>query len=359
MVRLVALAALTGCASACSDTGSASPSEDADASGGGTGGGRDAGADAAVDDGDTDAGLNLPRFLSDTGLYEDISGDRIASGVRAYQPRWQLWSDSADKRRWLRLPEGDAIDTSDMNFWRFPVGTQVWKEFTRGSVRVETRLLEKTASSTWEMVAYQWNDAQTEAEARPEGVANASDTPHDIPSTAQCDICHGAMNGDVVTSVSALMLSHDGPGLMLTSLIAEDRLSDPPPGDFELPGSDVAVRAMGYLHANCGICHNRTAEIFTTIDMRLWQDVEQLGSIEETTVWQTAVGQAQSTGGADRIAPGNADFSAVVARMNTRGLIGMPPLGTEDVDSDGIGAVRGWIESLSSDGGVPDAGDGG
>ena len=44
--------------------------------------------------------------------------------------------DRAAKRRWIQLPEGATIDTSDMDYWQFPVGTKLWKEFVRDGVRV-------------------------------------------------------------------------------------------------------------------------------------------------------------------------------------------------------------------------------
>ena len=46
----------------------------------------------------------LPERLSETGLYTDIASDRVADGVLAYQPAFALWSDGADKRRWISLP---------------------------------------------------------------------------------------------------------------------------------------------------------------------------------------------------------------------------------------------------------------
>ncbi len=48
-----------------------------------------------------------------------------------------------------------------------------------------------------------------------------------------------------------------------------------------------------------------------------------------------------------RVAPGDPDASAVVARMSARGSKDqMPPLATEATDSTGIGKVRRWIASL-------------
>src|SRR5687768_9685692 len=40
----------------------------------------------------------LPDRLTATGLYEDIASDRLAPGITAFRPAFELWSDGADKR---------------------------------------------------------------------------------------------------------------------------------------------------------------------------------------------------------------------------------------------------------------------
>ena len=55
--------------------------------------------------------------------------DIIVSGFSVDQvvllaPAYELWSDGALKRRWIRLPPDGRIDTSDMDSWVFPIGTQ-------------------------------------------------------------------------------------------------------------------------------------------------------------------------------------------------------------------------------------------
>src|SRR3954451_12548637 len=85
----------------------------------------------------------LPKTLSDTGLFADPQNERLGPGVVAYRPQFELWSDGASKRRWIFVPEGARIDSTDMDAWLFPPGTKLWKEFTRDGVRVETRLLYK------------------------------------------------------------------------------------------------------------------------------------------------------------------------------------------------------------------------
>src|SRR4029079_11089563 len=72
----------------------------------------------------------LPERLSQTGLYADAALQQPAADLRAFAPEYELWSDGAKKQRWLRLPPGTPIDTSDMDSWVFPVGTQLWKEFS-------------------------------------------------------------------------------------------------------------------------------------------------------------------------------------------------------------------------------------
>src|SRR5258708_21271302 len=150
-------------------------------------GGSDGGAIDASDGGGGDgAGSDAmgPSLLSQTGLYADVAKETLANGVFAFQPQYTLVSDSATKRRWVYLPPGKKIDTSDMEFWQYPKGFKLWKEFTRDGVRVETRLLEKLGDglNDWFMVAFKWRADKSDAHATPKGEMNASGTQHDIPS---------------------------------------------------------------------------------------------------------------------------------------------------------------------------------
>ncbi len=57
-----------------------------------------------------DALAELPARLADTGLYADPASKTLAPGIFPFSPQYPLWSDGAVKRRWIRLPEGAAID---------------------------------------------------------------------------------------------------------------------------------------------------------------------------------------------------------------------------------------------------------
>ena len=90
-----------------------------------------------------------PTELRCTGLYSDWDSKTVATDAQLYDPGLHLWSDGADKTRWIYLPAGQKIDTSDMDEWAFPVGTKIWKEFRLSladaatETRIETRLLWK------------------------------------------------------------------------------------------------------------------------------------------------------------------------------------------------------------------------
>lgn len=342
-----------------SDSGdsAAGGADSGDSAGGSESGGSDSGdSEAGGSAGASGAGggagdAGLPDKLSATGLYSEISQGALAPGVQPFHPSHPLWTDGATKKRWVYLPPGSTIDTSDMDYWIYPVGTKLWKEFVRDAKRVETRLLQKDQDGTWSMVAYQWNDEQTEATAVADGVTNASGTPHDIPDQAACKNCHNKVK-DRALGFSAVQLSHVAAGeATLSSLTAEGRLTHPPAGDFTLPGSATDQAALGYLHANCGHCHNETSFLWATVKMQLWLKVGELGSVTGSSTYTTTVNQAPTgftpTGVALRISPGQPALSDVHVRMSQRGtLFQMPPVGSELVDDAGMSAVDSWILGL-------------
>jgi len=121
---------------------------------------------------DTEKLAQLPNELSKTGI--------DGPNVREFRPRFELWSDAARKRRFIALPAGEQIDTSDMDNWRFPVGTKLWKEFEVEGVRVETRLLQKTGAGAedWLTQAYVWTADGADAIAAPSGKTGRKSDPH-------------------------------------------------------------------------------------------------------------------------------------------------------------------------------------
>jgi hypothetical protein len=293
----------------------------------------------------------VPLLLSETGLFTDVKSELLAPGVRAYSPQFPLWSDGAEKRRWVWLPPGSRVDTRDQDAWIFPEGTRFWKEFQRDGVRVETRLLQKVgpADADWVSVAYVWSDDESEAVATPDGAVNARGTAHDVPAANECMACHGGRASRVL-GFSAIQLSMEAqPGeLALRELIDTDRLTDPPPGELTVPGNATERAALGYLHANCGHCHNQERPASDgprcynpENELDFWLQTGKLASPSATPTYASAVGHV--------VAPRDPDGSKLFRLAGSRGAgRQMPPLATERVDDAGVALLRAWIEGLQT-----------
>jgi hypothetical protein len=339
----------------------ADASSDLDASDAGTDGGDPTDA-SAEGDGD-DLGIDCtsdadhPVQLGCTGLYANWPNKTIAADVRPYTPGVALWSDGAEKHRWIRLPPNTQIDTSNMDEWTFPVGTKLWKEFSFGGQPVETRLLWKTAPGTWLRTTYLWSADETSATEVTSGVQNVDGGTYEVPSQKMCNECHeGRLDG--VLGFEAVGLAAPGAqGLTLAELVKEGLLTHPPAGTIAVPGDPTTSAALGWLHANCGTaCHNRSPNAYagdTGLFMRL--DVATLGDPTQTDTWTTAVGQPSNfqpypDAGMLLVDPGNPDNSAVYFRADFRDDQGqqfqMPPIDTHVVPDAGVALVRAWIDEI-------------
>jgi hypothetical protein len=308
------------------------------------------------------AELRPPAHLKDTGLFLDAEGTRLAPGILTYSPQYPLWSDGATKRRWIRLPPGTTIDARDPDAWVFPVGTRLWKEFSAGR-RVETRLLERTRTG-WRYATYVWTEDGKDAVLAPAdgipAVALASGTSWTIPGQADCRACHEGQQTPVL-GFTALQLSSDrdpgavhadAPGVELDTLIARGLLSRSPPGLLS-PPPRIAARsaderaAMGYLHANCGTCHNGQGPLASLgLDM-FYRPSEGSASADRIRASLLdaralrALGQTQL-----RVSSGSPEHSVLVQRMRARdGFTQMPPLGTRTSDREALALVERWIQN--------------
>ncbi len=354
---------------------------------GGGAGGATAGGGAGGSGGMVDP---MPTMLSQTGLYSDIASKKLADGVHPFQPAYALWSDGATKHRFVYMPPGGKITTDNMDFWQYPAGFKLWKDFSRDGKLIETRLLMKLGDgiSNWYMVAFKWKDDYSDAIAVPTGEMNAMGTMHDIPSKDDCKGCHASMN-DYVLGFSAMQLSHSLPdSLNLAQIDQMGWLSTPiQAGGYPLPGTQVEKSALGYLHANCGMCHNFKGQVYKTkAALDLWTHLDQTQTIQQTRAYLSMVCdqwpgpngegdkftpitacEAGHAKGAKmvtdiskptRIAPGvppKPEDSSIHDLMSLRAtdmagqMKQMPPLGSEIPDPTGIGLVDAWINSLPAE----------
>lgn len=292
--------------------------------------------DAAVDE--------LPERLSLTGLYASGATDAVAPDVRTFRPRFELWSDGASKRRFIRLPPGTQIDTSDMDSWQFPVGTKVWKEFALAGLRVETRLLQRLPAG-WIGLAYLWQADGGDAIAAPYGAIDALGTPHNVPASNECDACHAGRRSHVLGFSAVQLAQPKAEDLNLDELIRLELLSDVPKSAPQVPGNETEQAALGYLHANCSHCHNATrpkqagSRCFDPEnDLDFLLRAEEGATVSETSTYRTTT---------QAIEAGHPDDSALLELVSRRSRFQqMPPLASEVVDDAAVALLRRWIEEM-------------
>ena len=315
--------------------------------------------------GRADDGRHLPQHLADTGLYV-AGGTTVRPDVLPFSPQYPLWSDGAAKRRWIWLPPDAAIDAAQPDAWDFPRGTRLWKEFTHGRV-VETRYIERAEDGSWRFGSYVWNAEGTDAVLAPPGglrdvpTPNAPGARYTIPSVEDCRACHEGAPVPVL-GFSALQLSPDrdpmaphadtNPGVDLRVLAARGLLKNLDPALLARPprvaaASPAERAALGYLHGNCGNCHNEEGPL-AVLDLTLAQRVGKPSPVLRSIVGvQSQFIPPGASADAVRLSPGHLASSVIATRMGSRDpLQRMPPLGTSAVDTDALALLAHWIESF-------------
>lgn len=309
----------------------------------------------------------VPATLHETGLYQGETGLDLAPGHLGFAPQYPLWSDGASKRRWISLPQGTRIDARDPDAWVFPAGTRFWKEFSLHGRRVETRYMERRADGGWTFAAYAWRDDQREADlvgvtGRRNAYALGEDRFYSIPGVAQCEACHLG-GGSAVLGFAALQLSPDrdpnalhaepapSPGVTLAALVERGLIEglDPWPRRTapRMPAAGATERAaLGYLHGNCGHCHNDRGPL-ARLGLHLHQPVMADRAIARATTFGADIVRPPaelSAGTRYRIEPGHPALSGLVQRIASRHpSLQMPPLATSLVDAEAVELITRWI----------------
>jgi hypothetical protein len=306
-------------------------------------------------DGDTQAPAN---DLVCTGIYADIVAKVVAPGVEAYAPAVPLWSDGAQKERWISLPVGETIDNSDPSEWVFPLGTKVWKEFSRGGRRVETRMWQKVDTNYWVAATYAWNADESAAARSAGGDFQLPDgSNYHIPTPNECQECHRGRTDRLLGFEQVLLGLAGATGYNLERLSADGRLTHPPDSSELTIGDDgtgLAAPALAWLHVNCGTtCHNRNSNATawstgmflrldpTELDGRNVDDFDPL----KTTIGIPAITPAWQ--GRTRIVAGDPAHSLLFDLITHRGTgQQMPPIATNLVDEADVPLVEAWITQL-------------
>ena len=324
---------------------------------GGSGTADDGAVDAFISDAPEEIEVDY-TLLSETGLYEDIENKVLAEGVMEYAPEYRVWMDGFQAKTWIFIPPNRPIDTSDMDYWYFPIGVKVWQQISDTSgpeeVLLETRFIHRLGpddGDVWQG-SFVWNQEETDADYVEAGQNNIKGTIHDAPPASNCNSCHRGQPSHII-GFAAVQLSYEAP-VNLNSL-ADDGLITVPPATTEMypiPGDQTARDALGHLHADCAHCHTSglglAAFDVTGFGTRLFTAAR---TVEETETYTTGVDQSlgfwSGFGYTERIVRGDPGASGVLYRMSVRGgNRQMPPRFTDMVNTAAEDALTDWINSL-------------
>lgn len=294
--------------------------------------------------------------LSDTGCVDSANPKQAASGLIPYAVKNALWSDGAEKERFLSLPNNTQITVANDGDFNFPVGSVLMKNFKFGDKFVETRLFAHSELG-WQGFSYEWNDAQTDATLLSAGKdKNINEIVWHFPSPGQCMECHTSaagfslgletkqLNGDFLylnqkTANQLTTLAHIG---IFSSPLSNAQKTETL---FSLNDTNATVqqKARSYLHSNCSNCHQPNGPTPVTLDLRFSTPLAQMNICNLAPV-AGDLGIAN----AKILATGDPTKSVLLKRMQAIDTTQMPPLGRTIVDAQAMQIVSDWIAGLTS-----------
>ncbi len=310
----------------------------------------------------------FPRRLSETGLFTNVEELLPARGLVPYSVNVPLWSDGADKERYVAMPAGAKIDFSADGHWKFPLGTVLVKTFTlentpgRPARRLETRLLVK-AGHGWNGYTYVWNHGQTDADLLDGAAAREVAKPGQadgrmswyFPSRSDCNACHTKTAGFALgLNTRQMNRVHDYGDVSANQLAMFDALGlfsqrlAKYPHDFDAypewgsRTADTASLARAYLDVNCALCHAPGGTGVAKADFRFHTPLAKAGVLNETP-GQLRLGAVDSA----VVVPGAPQRSELLLRLMVRGPGRMPTLATSEIDWEAVRVLGEWISGLT------------
>lgn len=317
--------------------------------------------------------------LSAYGLLAPGSQTEPAAGVTPYTLNTPLFSDYAEKLRFVALPPGAAATYREEGVFDFPVGATLVKTFAYPADArrpgedlhvIETRLLIRKADG-WVALPYVWNEEGTDAvlaragrrlEVAFTGEDGLAQTiRYQVPNQNQCKTCHQV--GDDVAPIGPrahnLNRSLAYPGGEENQIAHWTRIGllagAPDPADaprspvWDDPASGpLHLRTRAYLDANCGHCHKAEGSASNSGMFLTYEEADpgKLG------LWKRPVAAGRGAGeNLFGVFPGRPEQSILIYRMESRepGVM-MPELGRSLIHQEGVDLVAEWIRSLPAAG---------
>ncbi len=316
---------------------------------------------------------NIKDNLSEYGFFEGKMADqKPAKGVVPYTLNAPLFSDYAQKLRFVQLPDGQTVNFNADSVFQFPIGTKIIKTFLypndfrnaqKGRRILETRVLLHDGDGTWVALPYVWNDAQTEATLEVAGDSKKvsfkdakgqkQSFEYLIPNVNQCRGCH--IRGDKMSPIGPSARQLNGDLDAQNQLVAwkkagllrglpDDLTHVPKFPNYEDNTISIDSRAKAYLDINCAHCHNLQGPAVTSGLYLDWKTTDS-----------TAYGFYKTPVAAGR-GSGNLKYDIVPQKPNESILLYrlasidpgemMPEVGRKLVHTEGVELIREWIKTM-------------
>ena len=296
-------------------------------------------------------GSGFPATLSEYAFFVDQTAQQPAAGVTAYRLNTALWSDGAEKLRFVYIPPSQQAKANGEGLLDLPVGSALIKTFKLGGKLIETRVLLHRANG-WVALPYVWDADQREARLALAGKRIAMTLPtgealsYAVPNKNQCKECHGVAGAVTPIGPKAYNLAPE----WLTALEQAGKLDRVPAVAQRIPlweerdHADAALAARGYLDINCAHCHNPDGAASNSGLYLGWQvsDPIKLG------IGKRPVAAGRGSGNLDfDVVPGDPAHSILTYRMaSLEGGVSMPELGRARLDPAGLMVVQRWITEM-------------
>jgi hypothetical protein len=274
----------------------------------------------------------------------------------------RLFTDYAEKQRFLYLPPGEKFGVGADGRLQFPVGSALIKSFgyhdASGKLNIiETRLLLHRAEG-WVALPYVWNADGSDAVlkvggarkpvefSKPDGTKMAIS--YSVPNKNQCKQCHSTKDsvmpvGPVWQNLSfanaKARLAFEARGAAPAKLAApeEAKWDDPKSGPLEARHWPICGSIAGIATSRPGRPPIPDCSTTTMNAIR-----PRLASANAQ--WQRAGDRAISN---FVIEPGHPERSILIYRMkSTDPGIAMPELGRATAHDEGVALLEAWIKSL-------------
>ena len=312
-----------------------------------------------------------PQKLSEYGFFKDMQSQLPSENVLPYTLVSPLFSDYADKLRFIYIPDNGFAKNVPDKVYDFPNGTTLIKTFAYLNNHVnsnlpaqllETRLLIKK-DNKWLNVSYVWNESQNDAflsiagKTIPTKFINNNGEPQDVryrvPNINQCKECHQANKkitpiGPKARNLNTIYAYKESSMNQLEKWHElgwiDNNYKTKSMVDWADQTAYLDDRARSYLDINCGHCHIEGGSADTS---GLYLDFNEDRKINLGFYKKPVATGRASNNLKYSIVPGKPEKSILLYRMQSLdpGIM-MPESGRSLQHSEAIELVSKWIKNL-------------